>query len=182
MKILLQRNVDKLGKIGDIVDVAPGYGRNYLLPQGVAVDVTKDNLHRFESMKRRLLALEKETKEKFEVLGTELEKASCTIIANASEEGRLYGSVTARDVAQQYASDGLEIDPKCILLEEPIRELGIYKVRIRLHSEVECEAKVWVVKGDDNQTVAGRRAASTGDDESFDEDDSEEVELDGNAG
>ena len=90
--------------------------------------------------------------------------------------------MTARDIAQQYASDGLEIDPKCILLEEPIRELGIYKVRIRLHSEVECEAKVWVVKGDDNQTVAGRRATSTGDDESFDEDDSEEVELDGNAG
>jgi large subunit ribosomal protein L9 len=149
MKLLLQRNVDKLGKIGDIVKVADGYGRNYLLPYGLAVELTKDNLNRFESVKRKLIALEQETKEKFQLLAKELEKASCTIIANSSEEGHLYGSVAARDIARQFSSDGLEIDPKCILLDEPIKELGIYKVRIRLHPEVECEAKVWVVKGDD---------------------------------
>ncbi len=151
MKILLQRNVDKLGLIGTIVEVAPGYGRNFLLPKGLAVEVTKDNLNRFEGMKRRLIAEEKETKAKYKVLAKELEKASCTIIANASEEGRLYGSVTDRDIAQQYSSDGLAVDPKAIILEEPIRELGIYKVKIRLHPEVECEAKVWVVKGDEKQ-------------------------------
>jgi large subunit ribosomal protein L9 len=149
MKLLLQRNVDKLGTIGDIVKVADGYGRNYLLPYGLAVELTKDNLNRFESVKRKLIALEQETKEKFQLLAKELEKASCTIIANSSEEGHLYGSVAARDIARQFSSDGLEIDPKCILLDEPIKELGIYKVRIRLHPEVECEAKVWVVKGDD---------------------------------
>ena len=151
MKILLQRNIEKVGNIGDIVDVAPGYGRNYLLPQGLAVEVTKDNLNRFEGMKRRLLAIERETKGKFQALAKELEKASCTIIANASEEGRLYGSVMARDVAQQYANDGLQIDPKWVLLDDPIKELGIYKVRIRLHPDVECMAKVWVVKGDESQ-------------------------------
>lgn len=149
MKLLLQRNVDKLGTIGDIVKVADGYGRNYLLPYGLAVELTKDNLNRFESVKRKLIALEQETKEKFQLLAKELEKASCTIIANSSEEGHLYGSVAARDIARQLSSDGLEVDPKCILLDEPIKELGIYKVRIRLHPEVECEAKVWVVKGDD---------------------------------
>ncbi len=169
MRLLLQRNIEKLGKIGDIVEVAAGYGRNFLLPQGFAVEVTKDNLHRFEGMKRRLLALEEETKQKFQVLAKELEKASCTIIANASEEGHLYGSVAARDIAKQYASEGLEIEPKCILLEEPIKELGIYKVRIRLHPEVECEAKVWVVKGDDSQDgaamqVAGEEAGDDGND------------------
>ena len=149
MKLLLQRNVDKLGQIGDIVKVGDGYGRNYLLPYGFAVELTKDNLHRFESMKRRLIAMEQETKEKFLVLAKELEKASCTMIANSSEEGHLYGSVTGRDIAKQLASDGLEVDPKCILLDQPIKELGIYMVKVRLHPEVECQMKVWVVKGDD---------------------------------
>ncbi|MEM7235177.1 MAG: 50S ribosomal protein L9 [Planctomycetota bacterium] len=151
MKVLLQRNIEKLGNIGDIVAVAPGYGRNYLLPQGMAVEVSKGNLNRFEGIKRKLIAQEAETKAKFEALAKELEKASCTIIANASEEGRLYGSVTAREISAQYASDDLEVDPKAILLpdDEPIKELGIYKVRVKLHAEVECETKVWVVKGDE---------------------------------
>ncbi len=150
MKLLLQRNVDHLGKLGEVVDVADGYGRNYLLPEGLAVEVTKDNLHRFEVMKRRLIAEEQETIQKLQLLAEELEKASCTIIANSTEEGHLYGSVTARDIAQNFLNENLEVDPRCILLDEPIKRLGIYKVRVRLHSEVECEAKVWVVKGDDS--------------------------------
>ena len=159
MKLLLQKNVEKLGRIGDIVKVADGYGRNYLLPYGLAVELTPDNLNRFESMKRRLIAEEQETKDKFLVLAKELEKASCTIIANSSEEGHLYGSVNARDIAKQLASEGLDVDSKCILLEEPIKELGIYKVRIRLHADVECEAKVWVVKGDDARGAPKKVAA-----------------------
>ena len=151
MKLLLQRNVEKLGNIGDIVTVADGYGRNYLLPYGLAVELSPDNVNRFELMKRKLIAQEQETKEKFMVLAKELEKASCTIIANSSEEGHLYGSVGPRDIAKQLASEGLDVDPKCVLLETPIKELGIYKVQIRLHPEVECEAKVWVVKGDESQ-------------------------------
>ncbi len=157
MKLLLQRNVENLGKLGEIVTVADGYGRNFLLPRKYAVELTKDNLHRFEVMKRRLIAMEKETIQKFQLLAKELEKASCTIIANSTEEGHLYGSVAARDIAQNFASEGLELDPKCILLEEPIKKLGIYKVRIRFHDEVECEAKVWVVKGDDDE---GRRKSA----------------------
>ncbi len=157
MKLLLQRNVDKLGRIGDIVEVANGYGRNYLLPQGLAVELTPDNLNRFETMKRKLIALEQENKEKQIVLARELEKASCTIIANASEEGHLYGSVQARDIAQQIAADGFQVEQKAILLEQPIKELGIYMVKVRLHPEVECQLKVWVVKGDD-PTEAKRRA------------------------
>jgi large subunit ribosomal protein L9 len=160
MKLLLQRNVDKVGNIGDIVKVAPGYGRNYLLPRGLAVEVTPDNLNRFESMKRKLIAMEQETKEKFQLIAKELEKTSCTIIANSSEEGHLYGSVTAREIAKQLASDGIEVDTKCVLLDTPIKELGIYKVKIRLHADVECEAKVWVVKGDDSQD-APKKAKST---------------------
>ncbi len=151
MKLLLQRNIEKLGNIGDIVEVPPGYGRNYLLPQGLAVEVTADNINRFEGMKRRLIAIEQETKEKFQVLAKEIEGASCTVVTNASEEGHLYGSVTARDIAAQFVAEDIQIEPKAIVLPEPIKELGIYMVNIRLHPEVECEAKVWVVKGDESQ-------------------------------
>lgn len=157
MKLLLQKNVANLGKLGEIVTVANGYGRNFLLPKNYAVELTSDNLYRFEVMKRRLIAMEQETIQKFQLLAKELEKASCTIIANSTEEGHLYGSVAARDISHNFANEGLEIDPKCVLLDEPIKKLGIYKVRIRLHPEVECEAKVWVVKGDDNEE--GRRKA-----------------------
>ena len=151
MKLLLQRNIEKLGNIGDIVEVAAGYGRNYLLPQGFAVEVTADNVNRFEGMRRRLIALEQETKEKFQVLAKEIEGASCTVVTNASEEGHLYGSVNARDIAAQFAAEDIEVEPKSIVLPEPIKELGIYMVRVRLHPDVECEAKVWVVKGDESQ-------------------------------
>ncbi len=160
MKLLLQRNVDKLGRIGDIVDVARGYGRNYLMPQGLAVELTPDNLNRFETMKRRLIALEQETKDKMVVLSKEIEKASCTIIANSTEEGHLFGSVSARDIAQQLAGDGFQVDQKCILLDQPIKELGIYMVKVRLHPDVECQMKVWVVKGDDPSEA--RRKAKEG--------------------
>ena len=109
-------------------------------------------------MKRRLIGMEQETKDKFKLLAGELEKTSCTIIANSSEEGHLYGSVTARDIAKQLASDGIEVDAKSVLLEAPIKELGIYKVKIQLHPDVSCEAKVWVVKGDDS-TEGGKKKA-----------------------
>ena len=174
MKLLLQRNIEKLGNIGDIVEVAAGYGRNYLLPQGFAVEVTADNVNRFEGMRRRLIALEQETKEKFEVLAKEIEKASCTVVTNASEEGHLYGSVSARDISSQFAAEDIEIEPKSILLAEPIKELGIYMVRIRLHPDVECEAKVWVVKGDESQVGS---MDFLNEDEEADADDSVAVEA-----
>ncbi len=162
MKLLLQKNLDHVGKIGDIVEVASGYARNYLLPQGFAVELTKDNIQRFESIKRRLIAQEEENKAKQQVLAKELEKIDCTIIANSTEEGHLYGSVSARDIAAQLAAEGLSVDPKCILLDNPIKELGTYKVKIRLHAEVECSIKVWVVKGDDT-AGARKKPAEEGD-------------------
>ena len=168
MKLLLQKNIDKLGQIGDVVEVSNGYARNYLVPQGFAAELTKDNLHRFESMKRRFIAQEEENKAKQQVLAKELEKASCTLIANATEEGHLYGSVTARDVASQITSEGLTLDPKCIMLDSPIKELGIYKLKVRLHPEVETTIKVWVVKGDDTNTV-GDLSEDSGDEGDRDE-------------
>ena len=150
MKLLLQKNIEHLGTIGDIVEVKNGFARNYLIPKGFAAELTKDNLHRFESMKRRLIAQEEENKAKLQVLAKEIEKANCTIIANATEEGHLYGSVTGREIAAQLVTEEIHIDPKCVQLEEAIKELGIYKVKVRLHPEVETTMKVWVVKGDES--------------------------------
>ncbi|MEM7263636.1 MAG: 50S ribosomal protein L9 [Planctomycetota bacterium] len=148
MKLLLKKNVTNLGGLGDIVDAAPGYARNYLIPQGFAIEVTKGNLQWFEAQKRRLIAQEEETKAKLQMVADELAGSSCTIIARATEEGHLFGSVTPRDIVGHFAAENIELDPKTIILEKPIKELGIYKVSVRLHPEVEAEVKVWVVKGD----------------------------------
>lgn len=150
MRLLLLKNIEHLGNLGDVVDVTSGYARNYLEPQGYGVKPTKHNLKIFESEKRRLIAREEERKSKYQVLAKELEKASCTIIANSTEEGHLYGSVTPREIAAQLATEDLQVDPKSILLEEPIKEIGIYKVLVQLHPGVECRIKVWVVKGDES--------------------------------
>ncbi len=149
MKLLLKRNVPNLGSLGQIVEVARGHGRNYLLPQGFAIEVTHANLQWFEAQKRRLIQQEEETKAKLRLVAEELAGASCTIIARATEEGHLYGSVTPRDIGAHLAQEGFEVDPRTILLEKPIKELGIYTVKVELHPEVSVEVKVWVVKGDE---------------------------------
>ena len=149
MKLLLKKNVPSLGMLGQIVDVTRGYARNYLIPQGLAIEVTHANLQWFEAQKRRLIQQEEESKEKLRALAAELEGASCTIIARATEEGHLFGSVTAKDIAGHFAQEGIEIEPKTIILDKPIKELGIYKVALRFHPDVTAEAKVWVVKGDE---------------------------------
>lgn len=152
MKLLLKKNVPSLGSLGQIVDVKSGFARNYLVPHGLAIEVNHANLQWFEAQKRRLIQQEEESKDKLRLLAAELEGASCTIIARATEEGHLFGSVTARDIAAHFAQEGIEVDPKTIILEKPIKELGIYKVQIQFHPEVSTEAKVWVVKGDDEGT------------------------------
>lgn len=178
MKVLLKKNITHLGNIGDVVEVSNGYARNFLLPQGVVAELTKDNLHRFESEKRRLIAKEEENKSKQQVLAKEIEKASCTIIANATEEGHLYGSVVARDIASQLASQNLAVDPKCILLDEPIKKLDIYKVKVRLHPEVETTLKVWVVKGDESTVASTTGVDGEVDLEESDGDLAEEPDID----
>ena len=153
MKLLLKKNVPNLGSLGQIVDVKRGYARNYLVPCGFAMEVTNANLQWFEAQKRRLIQQEEETKGKLRLLCDELEGASCTIIARATEEGHLFGSVTPRDVAVHLSQEGFEVDPKSIVLEKPIKELGIYKVKIEFHPEISTEVKVWVVKGDEESAA-----------------------------
>lgn len=152
MKLLLKKNIPDLGSLGQIVEVKPGYARNYLIPYGFGIEVNNANLQWFEAQKRRLIAAEEENKEKLRLLANELEGTSCTIIARATEEGHLFGSVTPKVIAEHLASEGIEVETKTIALEAPIKELGIYPVQVVLHAEVTAQIKVWVVKGDEDHT------------------------------
>jgi len=151
MKLLLKKNIPDLGSLGQIVDVKPGYARNYLVPHGLAMEVTSANLQWFEAQKRRLIQQEEETKEKLRLLAKEIEGTSCTIIVRATEEGHLFGSVTPKVISDHLAQEGLAIEAKTIQLAAPIKELGIYPVEVKLHADVSAQIKVWVVKGDENQ-------------------------------
>ncbi|GIW70985.1 MAG: 50S ribosomal protein L9 [Planctomycetota bacterium] len=148
MRLLLQEPVPGLGEIGDVVDVRPGYARNYLLPGGFAVAVTPDNLIAVEKRRQKRLAEERARKEELARLAATLAERSVTIRARATgEEGKLYGSVGAVEIAEAFRAEGVPLHPNMVLLEEPIKQLGVYEVPLRLHKELEpVTTKVWVVE------------------------------------
>lgn len=145
VQVILRRDIAELGRAGDLVNVKPGYARNYLLPQGMAYEATEANLRRWED--ERVMAEERSrrTLETAQELGGRLEGQSVSFSVRAGDEGRLFGSVTAADIAGALAEEGLEVDRRRVELTEPIKELGAYKVPVRLHSEVRPEITVWVV-------------------------------------
>lgn len=146
MEVILRQAVDNLGHAGDIVDVSNGYARNYLLPRGFAFAATAGNKKRIEQEKSRLEAAENERRGKAQELAAKLEEVSLSFSARVGEEGKLFGSVTAADIAQQLEAQGLHIEKRMIDLHDPIRALGVYRVPIRLHADVKPEIKVWVIK------------------------------------
>ena len=145
VEVVLKMDMKDLGRAGDLVQVKPGYARNYLIPQGLAFLATPGARTRYEEEQRRSVRTQERAKSDAEELATELDGRSLTFTAKAGEEGRLYGSVTTADIAEALAKEGLDVDRRIIHLDEPIRELGVYAVPIRLHAEVEPEVKVWVV-------------------------------------
>lgn len=145
VEVILKTDIRNLGRAGDLVHVKPGYARNYLIPQGFAFPATPGARKRYEEEQHRLSRTQERAKSDAVELATELEGLSLTFTAKAGEEGRLYGSVTTADIAEALAKEGLDVDKRIIHLEEPIKELGVFAVPIRLHAEVEPEVKVWVV-------------------------------------
>lgn len=145
VQLILEEDVEHLGSAGEVVDVKPGYARNYLLPQGLASEATEGNLKRLEEERRRVEKAAEREKEKAEELAKELEEASVTFSVRAGEEGQLFGSVTAADIADRLQDQGLEVEERWIDLDEPIKQLGVYTVTLDLHSEVQPGLKVWVV-------------------------------------
>lgn len=144
-EIILKQDVENLGEAGDVVDVKPGYARNYLFPQGMAVRATEGNLKRIHEERRRVERAEERVRDEAEELAGELSGRSVTFHVRAGDEGRLYGSVTTSDIAERLAEEGLSVDRRRIRLEEPIKELGVYNVPVDLHEDVQPELKVWIV-------------------------------------
>ena len=146
MEVILRQAVENLGHPGDVVTVSNGYARNYLLPRGVAYQATEGNKKRISLEKARLEAAEAERRGTASEFAKVLEEVSITFAARVGEEGKLFGSVTSADIAQQLEAQGFHVEKRQIDLHEPIRALGVYRVPVRLHADVKPEIKVWVIK------------------------------------
>ncbi len=146
MKIILKQDIASLGTAGETVTVKNGYARNYLIPQGLAVAATAGNMRAFEvESKAAALRMQRGMREAQEV-ATRLEKLSLTVSVQVGEEDKLFGSVTSQNIADLLAENGFEIDKKKIVLDDPIKALGVYDVPVKLHPEVTGVVKVWVVR------------------------------------
>ncbi len=146
MEIILRQDMESLGKAGETVKVKDGYARNFLIPKGIAYIANEANKKRFTSEMEKLSMRAERERKNAEVLAEKLSKVSCTIPVQVGEEDKLFGSVTSQSIAESLANQDIQIDKRKILLDEPIKSLGIYSVPIKLHPEVEATVKVWVVK------------------------------------
>jgi large subunit ribosomal protein L9 len=136
VELILLERVEKLGQMGQLVNVKPGYARNYLLPQKKAMRATKENLAYFESQRTQLEAVNLERKSEAELVGRKLDGVSVVIVRQAGESGQLYGSVSARDLADAVTEAGFTVEKRQIVLDRPIKNLGLHAVRVVLHPEV----------------------------------------------
>jgi len=146
MRVILKEDVKDLGQIGSIVDVKNGYGRNFLIPRNLAVEANPKNIKQFEHEKKIILVKAKKVKQSMEGLADQISSLSITIEAKAGEEDKLFGSVSGKDIAEAIAKQGIEIDKRKILLEEPIKRLGSYDVSVKVHHDVTASVKVEVVR------------------------------------
>lgn len=146
MQVLLRQSVEKLGTLGDVVEVKPGYARNYLLPRGLAIQVSAANMQMIEQERERAKADELARVGNYRLLAGSLTETSVTIEGRANAEGHLFGSVNAAQIASALKGKGLPVDEKQIRLEHPLKEIGVFDVAVHLHADVEAVTKVWVVQ------------------------------------
>lgn len=146
MKVILRQTIDKLGKIGQIVDVKDGYALNYLIPKGFAYVAVKGNVKALEEEKKIVEKRNQQELKAAENLASELEKVSVTIPVQVGEEDKIFGTVTTQMIADALKEKGYDIDKRKFEMEEQIKTLGIYNVSIKLHPSVSAKIKVWVVR------------------------------------
>ena len=146
MKVILKEEVKNMGNMGQIVDVADGYARNYLVPRGLAVEANTKNIKSLEHQKRVIQEKSKKIRNQAQELSNKITAISLVIKAKAGEEGKLFGSVTTMDIAESLKNEGMEIDKKKISLDEPIKRLGSYTVNIKVHSEVTTQVNLQVIE------------------------------------
>ncbi|KAF0182541.1 MAG: large subunit ribosomal protein L9 [Nitrospirae bacterium] len=145
MNVILQENVKNLGKMGEVVSVKEGYARNFLFPRKLAVEANERNVKAFEHTKRQIMDRAGKIRTDAESVAARFAGKTLTITAKAGEENKLFGSVTAMDIAEALKKDGIEVDKKKIHLEDAIRRLGTYTVSVKVHPEVTAELNIQVV-------------------------------------
>jgi large subunit ribosomal protein L9 len=146
MKVILKDDVKNMGNMGQIIEVADGYARNYLVPRGLAVEANTKNIKSLEHQKRVIQEKVKKIRNEAQELSNKITTMSLVIKAKAGEEGKLFGSVTTMDIAESLKNEGMEIDKKKISLDEPIKRLGSYTVNIKVHSEVTTQVNLQVIE------------------------------------
>ena len=146
MKVILRQNYNKLGNIGDVVDVKDGFARNYLIPRSIAFRATEGNLKALEQEKKQLARKEEKVIQDSEKLAAQLGSVSLTITMKVGEDDKLFGAVTSQMISESLTEKGYTIDKRIIELEEPIKTLGIFEVPVKLHAKVSAKVKVWVVR------------------------------------
>ncbi len=146
MKVVLKQHVPDLGRRGEVVEVAAGYARNYLLPQGFALGASQGNVQAIESERKSYLVREAKQIEEAQEIKQAIEKLQLTLKMQASEDGKLFGSVSERIIVEALEEEKIKIERQMVRLESPIREVGRYTLRIHLHPEVDAELGIWVVE------------------------------------
>jgi len=146
MKVILRKDFEALGNIGDVVDVKEGYARNFLIPRKIVYTALSGNLKALEDEKKSIARKSEKELHSAEKISAELEKVSVTIPVQVGEEDKIFGSVTTQMIADALVEKGFEIDKRKIEIDEPIKTLGIYNVNVKLHSKVSASIKAWVVR------------------------------------
>ena len=156
MQVILLERIGRLGQMGDVVNVKDGFARNYLLPQGKALRATEANRKRFERDKAQLEARDLELKSEAQAVATKLDRKSFIIIRQAGESGQLYGSVSTRDIAAAVTEGGFSIERRQVMLDRPIKTLGLHDIRVALHAEVQPHIAVNVARSADEAARQAR--------------------------
>ena len=146
MRVILNQEVPNLGDAGDIVNVAPGYGRNYLIPRGLATVASEGSVRQAEHAKAVAESIRRKNVAEANALAEKLANAAVSIRRETGDDERLFGSVTNRDIAEALAEQGIEIDRRAIQIDEPIKAIGLFNVSVRLHREVTAEVRVYVIR------------------------------------
>ena len=146
MKVILKEDVKSIGSMGQVVDVSDGFARNYLVPRGLAVEANVKNIKSLEHEKKVIQEKARKVKNSVQDLADRLANITVVIKTKAGEEGKLFGSVTTMDIAEQLKNQGIEIDKKKISLDEPIKRLGTYAVNLKLHSEITAQVNMQVIE------------------------------------
>ncbi len=146
MEVILNKDVEKVGKVGSLVKVKEGFARNYLFPRQLASPATPANVRRIEAQKAKILAEQEKIRQEAQVVADKMAKVSVTITVEVNDLEKMYGSVTELDIAKALEQEGYSVDKKAILLEKPITDLGIFEVGVKLHPEVISKIRLWVAK------------------------------------